>query len=176
MIHDNTGNVHTAKHRGAFVQPLVQWKSNKCNIFWVCVCSLRYSACNAHAPYCHLWPARLYKIFPHYLINGTIFAKKRKSYLTQNVCFDFLHRNISHAKKKWARYDHKISGGLHVKYLLFLSDCNETWIFSKFCFFEKYSNFKCYETPSNGSRVVPCGQTDGRDVTGSRLSQFCEVV
>jgi len=23
----------------------------------VCVCSLRYPACNAHAPYCHLWPA-----------------------------------------------------------------------------------------------------------------------
>jgi len=29
-----------------------------------------------HAPYCHLWPDRLYKIFPHYLINGTIFEKK----------------------------------------------------------------------------------------------------
>ena len=23
----------------------------------VCFCSLRYPACNAHAPYCHLWPA-----------------------------------------------------------------------------------------------------------------------
>ena len=42
-------------------------------IFWVCLCSLRYTACNAHEPYCHLWPARLYNIFPHYLINGTIF-------------------------------------------------------------------------------------------------------
>jgi hypothetical protein len=26
--------------------------------------------------YCHLWPARLYNIFPHYLINGPIFGKK----------------------------------------------------------------------------------------------------
>jgi len=42
----------------------------------VCVCSLRYPACNAHAPYCHLWPAPLYNIFPHYLINGTIFGEK----------------------------------------------------------------------------------------------------
>jgi len=25
--------------------------------------------------YCHLWPAPLYHIFPHYLINGTIFGK-----------------------------------------------------------------------------------------------------
>src|SRR5215510_9136687 len=28
------------------------------------VCSLRYPACNAHAPYCHMWPIRLYIIFP----------------------------------------------------------------------------------------------------------------
>jgi hypothetical protein len=26
--------------------------------------------------YCHLWPVWLYYIFPHYLINGTIFGKK----------------------------------------------------------------------------------------------------
>ena len=38
----------------------------------MCVCSLGYPAGNAHAPYCHLWPVRLYNIFPHYLINGTI--------------------------------------------------------------------------------------------------------
>jgi len=35
----------------------------------VCVCSLRYPACKAHAPYCHLWSLRLYHIFPRYLIN-----------------------------------------------------------------------------------------------------------
>jgi len=42
----------------------------------VCFCSLSYPACNAHAPYCHLGPAPLYSIFPHYLINSTIFEKK----------------------------------------------------------------------------------------------------
>jgi hypothetical protein len=36
-------------------------------IFLVCVCSLSYLACNAHAPYCHLWPAPLYIVSPHYL-------------------------------------------------------------------------------------------------------------
>jgi len=30
-------------------------------IFWVCICSLMCSTCNAHAPYCHLW---LYNISP----------------------------------------------------------------------------------------------------------------
>jgi hypothetical protein len=39
----------------------------------MCLCSLGYPACNAHAPYCHLCPARLYYIFPRYVINGTIF-------------------------------------------------------------------------------------------------------
>ena len=31
-----------------------------------CVRSLRFPACNAHAPYCHLWPVRMYNIFLRY--------------------------------------------------------------------------------------------------------------
>jgi hypothetical protein len=54
--------------------------------------------------------------------------------------------------------------GLHVKHLLFLSD------FMKFEFsrqiFEKYSNIKFHENPSNENRAFPCGRTDGQtDVT-----------
>ena len=45
---------------------------------------------------------------------------------------------------------------LHVKYPLFLSDFNETWIFSSF---EKSSNINFQENTSSGSRVVPCGRT-----------------
>jgi hypothetical protein len=56
----------------------------------VYIYSLRYPACNAHAPYCLLWPAPLYNIFPHYLISAAIFEKK-KGYRTQNVCSDFLY-------------------------------------------------------------------------------------
>jgi hypothetical protein len=43
----------------------------------VCVCAcvcLSYPECNAHAPYCHLWSTPLWNIFPHYLINGTVFG------------------------------------------------------------------------------------------------------
>ena len=36
-----------------------------------------YPTCNAQAPYCYLWTAPLYSIFPHYLINGTIFEGKK---------------------------------------------------------------------------------------------------
>jgi len=57
----------------------------------VCVCSLKYPACNAHAPpYCYLWPAPLYNIFPHYLINGTIFEKKYVFLLLILQSFDWL--------------------------------------------------------------------------------------
>jgi len=46
--------------------------------------------------------------------------------------------------------------------------------------FEKYSNVRFYENPSNGSRVNPCGltvgltggQTHKHDETDSRFSQF----
>jgi len=37
-------------------------------ISWVCICSLRYETRNSHEPYCNLWPARLYIIFPNYHI------------------------------------------------------------------------------------------------------------
>jgi len=43
----------------------------------VCVYTLRYSARNAHAPYCHLWPPRLYNVFPHYFTNGEICGEKK---------------------------------------------------------------------------------------------------
>ena len=48
------------------------------HILSVCVCvgSLRYLECKAHAPYFKLWPLRLYNIFPHYLTNGTILEKQ----------------------------------------------------------------------------------------------------
>ena len=44
-------------------------------LYNLCVCRLRHPACDAHAPYCHLWSAPLY-IFPRYLINGTVFEKQ----------------------------------------------------------------------------------------------------
>jgi len=47
---------------------------------------------------------------------------------------------------------------LHVKYPLFLSDFNETWIF--LTDFKKYSNSKLQENLSCGSQVFLCGWTD----------------
>jgi len=32
-------------------------------------------------------------------------------------------------------------------------------------FFDEYTDTKFHENPSSGRRVVPCGQTDGTDIT-----------
>jgi hypothetical protein len=74
---------------------IVAVEKQNCYIFWLCVCSLRYPACNAHAPYCYLWPARLYYILPHCITSGTTCEGRNvtehkmllntKYYWTQNV-------------------------------------------------------------------------------------------
>ena len=43
--------------------------------YFECIYSIRYPSRNAHVPYCHLWPVKLYNIFPHYIINDTILEK-----------------------------------------------------------------------------------------------------
>jgi hypothetical protein len=62
----------------------------------------------AHAPCCHLWPARLYHIFStsyhkqHDLIKKVI--EHKMCVLISSTTFVW---NISHSKKNWARYDKK---------------------------------------------------------------------
>jgi hypothetical protein len=91
----------------------------------VCVCSLSYRTWNAHAPYFHLWHARLYIILPHCPINGMILDKA--NYWSQNVCFDFSLQLLSETFLVLRRNDRdmiKTYTGPHVKYPLFLSDFN----------------------------------------------------
>jgi len=92
----------------------------------VCVCSLEYPAWLAHAPYRHLWPVRLYSIFPHYLISGTISGK---NYWTVN-CISILSTTLSAKFLVPRRIERDMYIGLHVKYPLFLSYFFETWILS----------------------------------------------
>jgi hypothetical protein len=153
-----------------FVKPLLQWKSNKYYTFWVWDCSLRYPACNVqHITQCHLWPVKVY-IFSHYLINGMIFKKK---VIEHKMCvfliFSMFVWNISHSKKNWVRYDQKPYIGLHVKYPLFLSEFNETWIFWRI--FEKYFNIKFQEIHPVGAELF---QMDSHDKANSHFSQFCK--
>jgi len=112
------------QRRGAFVQPLLQWKSNEyCTIWKLCICSLRYSACSAQAPYCHLWPAPLYCIILPLLINGTMFEK---SYWIQNVYFDFLYKFIWNSVDKKKQLD--VTFVFFISLLLVARHVSGTWL------------------------------------------------
>jgi hypothetical protein len=101
------------------------------------------------------------------------------------MCLDFLYDFVgyaSHSKKNWAKYDHKCIL-MFVQYPLFLSNCNENWIFSRdFRKILKYQiSWKSVQKePSCSMRKEgrTDGQTerrkDGHDEANSRLSQFCE--
>ena len=95
----------------------------------VCICSLRYPACNAHASYCHLWPDPLYNTF-HLISHAHNYRKKN---LLQTKCVLIFSTNfiwnIFHSRQNWARYDKNVYLS-SCKVPLFLSDFNENWIFS----------------------------------------------
>ena len=131
-------NVTLRRVRATVVAVEKQWVLHHLS---VCICSLRYPASNVRGTY-HMWPATLYNIFPHYLINSAIFEN---SNWTQNVCFDFLYNFCPKHFSFWQETSEvwqTVSVGLHTKWHLFLYDFNETWIFlDRFSKNPQISNF-----------------------------------
>jgi hypothetical protein len=85
--------------------------------------------------YWHLWPVWLYRIFPRYLINGTILGKKL---LNIKCVFWFCVQLLSETFLIPRRIQRDIIINVDrssCKVPLFLSDCNETWIL-----LERFSN------------------------------------
>ena len=126
-------------------------ESNKkyTNILCVCVCvrarSISYPACSVHAPYC-LWPVRIYKIFTHYLTNGTNLEKKLLNKKCVLIFCSAFFWNISDSKQNWARYDHKFHENPSVDAEFFRA----------------------------GGQTDRQMGTDGYDEASSRFPQFCE--
>jgi len=92
---------------------------------FVCVFNLRYTACNARAPFCHLWPAPLYRIFSHFS-QISWFSKKKVAEHKMcflSFCITFVW-NISHSKKDWAIYDKYI----YIYIYIYWSSCTVTVI------------------------------------------------
>jgi hypothetical protein len=78
----------------------------------------------------HLWPLWLYHIFRHYLINCAIIEKMLLNIKCVFSFFKQLLSKIFLIIKEFSEISSQMSKRLHVKYPLFLSDFNETWISS----------------------------------------------
>ena len=73
-----TSQSMNVKFRHGHVTNITAQKQQAVNILSVCLqpqLPSIHGACSVL--YCHLWPARLYNIFPHYLINSTFFGEKK---------------------------------------------------------------------------------------------------
>ena len=153
------------------MQPLLQWKSSEYYTTWVCVfvaLGIQHAMPVHHVVICCL--PRSTEFF--HIISWTARISK-KSYWIQNVCFDFLYIFCLKHFSFWEEFipiSLLMCIGLRVKYPLFLSDFNETWISSTD--FRKITNIKFPENPSSGSQV-PCGRTKYNEFNCD-FSQFCE--
>jgi hypothetical protein len=60
--------------QSVYVSRIIKARSHNHLCCWKAIVlhSVIYLAYNGHAPYCHLWPVRLYHVFPHCLLNSTI--------------------------------------------------------------------------------------------------------
>ena len=93
--------------------------------------------------YCRLWPFRFCSIFPHYLIKGTIFEKKKYSNTRCVFIFSTTLSETFLILRRIERGNIKMYIGLHIMYPLFLS-----YLKKKLNFLDrflkntrKYSNF-----------------------------------
>ena len=104
---NKTGTVCATSRRGAFVQPLLQQRSIKYYIFWVCVCSLSYSACNVHVPYCVVicGLSRCRMVFHIVSYKARVSVKNSYVYNVFSFSLKLLSETISQYKKNRARYD-----------------------------------------------------------------------
>jgi hypothetical protein len=104
-------------------------KQSVLHIVSVCVSSLSYTACKAHAPnYIVICGLCCYTIFyftlPHKRHNF-----RKKKLLNTKLCFNYLCNsvwNISHSMKNWARL-RRTQVFTYNTPNLFLSDLNDTW-------------------------------------------------
>ena len=72
--------------------------------------------------------------------------------------------SIYHSEEKWAKYDHKCANVVTCTILFSLQILISFEMYAQV--FNRYSNIIFHEHQSGGSRVVPCGRTDGStDVT-----------
>jgi len=129
----------------------------------VCICSLRYPACNAHAPYCHLWPAPLYNTFSTFSHKRHDFRKK----LLKIKCSDFLHNFFILGRNERHRIENVYWSSCKVPFILVRYQRNLGFLnrFSK--------NTQIWNLMKMRPVGVEFFHTDKHEAN-SRFSQFCE--
>jgi hypothetical protein len=124
--------------------------------------------------YCHLWPVRLYHIFPHYFTNCTILGKKVIEHKTCVFIFSAIFVwNISHSKNNSARYYHRCTQVFMQSTRYFCQ------ILTKLEFspqvFETCSDTKFHENPSSASLFFSI-RTDRQTEMMKIAVVFCNFV
>ena len=134
----------------------------------MCVCSLRYPVCNAHAPYCHC--LQYFSTLSHKRHDLRKQGIEHKMWVL--IFYATFVWNISHSKKNWARYDKNCI----LVFVWCTGYCCHILMKLEFSWqiFEKHSNIKFHENPPSESRVVPCGRTDRHDKANNHFSHFRE--
>jgi len=129
MTSYKTGNLRITWHLGALVQPMLLCKSSGYYILWVCVCSLgtHHAMRMRHIAICGLSDCTIFLVFT----NTPRFSKKEVT--ERKICVVVFLELLSETSLIVRRNERDVIKryiGLHVKYPLFLSHFNETWIFS----------------------------------------------
>jgi len=131
--------------------------------------------------YCHLWPVGVYSIFQHYFINDTIFGNKVIVHTSKLCVLIFLQTFLSEIFLIIRKTERAIT--INVLYICLSVCLHATYRYSCHILMrlevspqisEKQSNIKFHENPVSGSRVVPCGRTNGHDEVNSNFLRFRE--
>ena len=127
----------------------------------LCVYSLSYSACNAHAPHHRLWPVGQYHNFPYYLTNGTILGKES---LNIKMCVSFSVRLLSETFHILRRVQRDIAIDIHrscckVPFVLVRFEWNLNFV-DKFSKNTQMSNFMKIRSVWAELSMWTDGQTD----------------
>ena len=133
--------------------------------------SLRYPACNAHAPYFHLYPAPLYNIFSTLSHKRHDFREKVTEHkMWVLISYTSFARKISESNKNWGKCEQQYTSVLRLS-VGYCCQVLKKPELSRQIFQKKYSNGKFHQNPFRGEAIHAGGRTDKAN---TRFSQFAE--
>ena len=150
---------------------MLQCKSNKYCTFLVCICSLRYLACSAHAPYYIVILSGCTIIF--FTLSKKLHDFRGIKLLNITIYFDFRYKLYIELRiENWARCGKKCILVCFMSSTRYSSRISMKLEFHRQIFRKIH---KCKISWKSVQWEPSCSmRTDGRDETNSRFSKFCE--